>query len=870
MFTLIQNYKILLGMCMTHSLEGAAARFDGNNDGDLQDEGEIQALIESREARDIVDLAEVETLEAAVDFAGSVDLSDGMNSIEQKTIQYLATKIQRLKGEPVSDGSIDGQIGRGSRTDIQNASGINIGSNADVNQGVLEALISNAGDLVIAKRAEFALQAAEAQAEAERAATERAENLQVVAAFDPEADNSDEDIKALQRALIALGHTLRGSNNGVDGDFGGSTRRAYEASLPEARQAELVSAEDHLDTVNASLQAARDVLSASYDEIPDTIEEEIEELEASIESVDARIAELMRERDALDVMPDGRARETMQAEITEVINQLLEMKGRLERSLELAQEHGVSQRNQLEGDVRVDEMRQEIAEWRVEELRQDLAIAPDVYSRLEIEGDVTAEAVKEALKNDPEGRQLLCQLQADMRLLTDQDGNALYTGPIDGHRGVDYGFGSGTARAVTAALEMHGSLLGIRRAARLAEVRAEAERNTGEGRTNAGLDLVAQELRRNEDGSLDAGSYEPGALERFLAENRVTADMPDELRTQPDMSEADRAELLQRQRAWVIEQAIAMGDRENASGTRLTFIDGLAQHGNDRLADVMPELRSNFETRSGREALATAMLNGIELSSEDFETTSPVLEIGDRLINKELLDSAYIATGSDVTTDIDGSRQRGTMEVPIWNPDGSLNEKFAELDFENATYINGAIVMTMQNGCEGNLVIIPVQRDKYTPPVRRTTPGVPRTSTGLPPSVDLPDFPGIEVDCNDERVPGTHVMSYNGYEVYIAADRVFRVKNGVVEQRFFGLNEWIGYRRMTAENVRSNIGSIMREGTINFLFFRLSNLWETVWPAENVCHDPTGGWTGTGGWDGVGSNPGIGGPNGNNGHGQSF
>jgi len=49
--------------------------------------------------------------------------------------------------------------------------------------------------------------------------------------------------------------------------------------------------------------------------------------------------------------------------------------------------------------------------------------------------------------------------------------------------------------------------------------------------------------------------------------------MPDELRIQPGMNEVDRAQLLERQRAWVIEQAIIMGDRENADRTRVTFID---------------------------------------------------------------------------------------------------------------------------------------------------------------------------------------------------------------------------------------------------------------------------------------------------------
>ena len=102
------------------------------------------------------------------------------------------------------------------------------------------------------------------------------------------------------------------------------------------------------------------------------------------------------------------------------------------------------------------------------------------------------------------------------------------------------------------------------------------------------------------------------------------------------------------------------------------------------------------------------------------------------------------------------------MEVPIWNPDGSLNEKFAELDFANATYINGAIVMTMKNGCEGNLVIIPVQRDKYTPaPVRQATP---RRQTSEPetPVVETPEDPDgprtrVSEECINRRV---HIVTW--------------------------------------------------------------------------------------------------------------
>lgn len=172
------------------------------------------------------------------------------------------------------------------------------------------------------------------------------------------------------------------------------------------------------------------------------------------------------------------------------------------------------------------------------------------------------------------------------------------------------------------------------------------------------------------------------------------------------MPEAVREGTESEQQAWVIGQAIEMGDRENANKTRLTFIDGLSDAGNDRIIDVMKELRANFETMPGQAELIQSMMNGVDLSSEDFargevgSENFEAFELGGRIIDTGLLDSAYIATGSERTRDVDGAYQRGTMEVPIWNPDGSINEKFAELDFENATYINGAIVMTMKNGCE--------------------------------------------------------------------------------------------------------------------------------------------------------------------------
>lgn len=69
------------------------------------------------------------------------------------------------------------------------------------------------------------------------------------------------------------------------------------------------------------------------------------------------------------------------------------------------------------------------------------------------------------------------------------------------------------------------------------------------------------------------------------------------------------------------------------------------------------------------------MMNGVSLTATNFERGATdtedfeVLEIAGVIIDTKLLDSAYIATGSDATQDIDGSWQRGTMEVPIWLAD---------------------------------------------------------------------------------------------------------------------------------------------------------------------------------------------------------
>jgi hypothetical protein len=104
-------------------------------------------------------------------------------------------------------------------------------------------------------------------------------------------------------------------------------------------------------------------------------------------------------------------------------------------------------------------------------------VKADVYPRISIGGKVNAKSIQAALEADPEGEKLLRQLQADLKILW-KDGKPFYEYGIDGK------FGDGTKKGVTEALAEYETLIGIRRAARIAEVTYESINNTGSDRTN--------------------------------------------------------------------------------------------------------------------------------------------------------------------------------------------------------------------------------------------------------------------------------------------------------------------------------------------------------------------------------------------------
>jgi len=99
MFTFIHNYKKLIVSLVSADLEGNLQAFDADGDMDISSEEVKDLLEQSPEAREAVDLAEVETLEAAIDLISTeeIETSGNEKTIEQKTLQYIATKILKLR-----------------------------------------------------------------------------------------------------------------------------------------------------------------------------------------------------------------------------------------------------------------------------------------------------------------------------------------------------------------------------------------------------------------------------------------------------------------------------------------------------------------------------------------------------------------------------------------------------------------------------------------------------------------------------------------------------------------------------------------------------------------------------------------------------
>lgn len=253
MFTLLRNYKALFMMCVENYLEGPAANYDTNRDGDISAQEAKNLLSEKQDAMRAVETAEVETLEAATELAKNIDLSDGLDKMEQKTIQYLASKILKLQGKDVADGSIDGNIGNNSITDINEATQLQLQDKSKITLNVISQLNNIATSLVATKKQEFVNAEAAEQVERDNAEALLSQYADVDAI---EALDTDRK-KEVQTALKTLGYYTKA----IDGDFGRGSKAAYKeyqaAAAEAARTPEEIQAQENVAHAKAAIDAMK-------------------------------------------------------------------------------------------------------------------------------------------------------------------------------------------------------------------------------------------------------------------------------------------------------------------------------------------------------------------------------------------------------------------------------------------------------------------------------------------------------------------------------------------------------------------------------------------------------------------------------------
>lgn len=225
MFTLIRNYKTLLKMCVANSLEGAANAFDVDGNRDISRE-EYEALLASPEARAIEEATQLDALEAALDITQEIitepvtcDRSNA--SIEQKTIQFLTTKILSLRGETVRDSSLDGRLGTNSIADIRAVLGDSF-NGTEVTLNNITQLQSIARELISERR--DARETIETEARTLLAGYNTIDEVRAL---------TRDEIRAVQEALNTLGYNV----GTADGIAGNRTETGFDAYVAERNEA---------------------------------------------------------------------------------------------------------------------------------------------------------------------------------------------------------------------------------------------------------------------------------------------------------------------------------------------------------------------------------------------------------------------------------------------------------------------------------------------------------------------------------------------------------------------------------------------------------------------------------------------------------
>ena len=434
------------------------------------------------------------------------------------------------------------------------------------------------------------------------------------------------------------------------------------------------------------------------------------------------------------------------SEILDLVDSLDDLNGEMlqKRLNELADQLGLTfpegqyaENGRLKIDGSVGRTTREAQRQVVEFLESHIPEEADHY--ISVLNDLENTTDVDEIMNAVSGNQVQARmLQRDLKLL------GFYNGGIDGV------LGAGSRGALESALadERFENVYQIEEAAREAEVIAEGERH---GRRNPSVDALVEKIR--------AGEQITAADVAFTGrENGGSADRTREVMDFIEQAIAD-GQIDNAQASKILEMMMAedsypedmeLQDRIAATlhDSSARFIVGLSSiNPETRIREVSVALRNRIRGRESRAALAADMLANNGAPAQSFgavdhhaEGVNPVVEIDGHEFDMRTLTKMYILTGGGET-----AQGTGAVEVPI-------GEMSAALNVHNLVYRDGALVGTMENGCEGNLVIIPVNRQyvQYVAPAPEPkAPRGPRVTITPDPVPETPEGGG-----HCEIVPG--------------------------------------------------------------------------------------------------------------------
>ncbi len=738
MFSFIKNTQTLFCMCLTlaNAPDTPTDQADTVVDA-LQDESlnlsEIQDLSElPAEIQETIFEKMGERLALQADIASELwDIApdssrDNPKMTQQKTVQFIVHLHELSQGRTLEWG-IDGRIGGKTKTAISSI--VPDYDGGVITPEIMTKLIDATNAALSAKIAEIQAERAAAEAAEKAAEEEKTAAQEVVAAFDAEANwDNEEKVEKLQTALKTLGYELKGNNDGVDGIMGGSTQEAFLAEIQKQDESNLSALEDVYSQAQEAFEAADSALAAATQAVESAeaahntkndengVETALADAEAAVATAEANLADAEAALTAAkeDFEAAQQEKNGAQKNRDDILNrygiragfhEAEEVLADAETALEDAEDALTTAEAALtaaqtaledaEAAVTTAQTAKDEYDAELERLREVHTAAASEFATKTSEFE-SANSAREAARNNLEKARLASKMieiymQSDEGVKT-----ALQEGfNIDPKTGITkIRMRNAIANDPQKAISLLSSYVTAQDTESLT-ARLESEAPAKAEAINADLATLRE---------LIDWRIQPLVLNKLseiaktYTGETVSADERN-ANAQYIVLKLQEMNLGKTPFAQQLLEAIMAEGKGDYTDTEKALTDAL-YHGSGRFATHLATFPDTFgrwhadishtlKTPDGRKKLEENMSQGIEGSV--VEVMEELVRADQALLTKRL----HILTGQGTDGSVDMSLElAGAMQL------------------KNAYYdeVSGAIYATMKNGCEGNLVVIPIQR----------------------------------------------------------------------------------------------------------------------------------------------------------------